>query len=372
MVPRPPGRHDRTGQHPAIQPGRQPTCRWEPLQRPSSRAQLFPRPAATGVHPAHCRSFTIQGTPTTRPGAPCGARLAHDPLRHHRPGPALLALQHKILRLLRPGRPGRPAQQYFIELILLAGLVMISWPRIQAIGTTRPLAAAVDRRLAIHEGADSRPYRSNAAPFDALACAGVLQVTDRILTAEDLREALSSLAPEENRTRSGIPPTRHLIWDNSFKRHRSACSERFQLAADTIVPTFRRTGKGGLRLPSTGVDLRPEHIPACLPEDLAERHLSFPSDIAPKMRRRSASVFLVRRARGGSLDEAAHFLGISTPNNRNQHPEQKDRLHTAAEPTPPHPRHGPRLRTSPRLHHRRTPRGPRHRLPAPTPRERFV
>ncbi len=126
-------------------------------------------------------------------------------------------------------------------------------------------------------------------------------------------EALSSLAPEENRTRSGIPPTRHLIWDNSFKKHRSGCSERLQLAADTIVPTFRRTGKGGLRLPSTGVGLRPEHVPACLPQALAERHLHFLSDITPKMRRRSASVFLVRRASGGGLNEAAQFLGINTP-----------------------------------------------------------
>jgi hypothetical protein len=54
-------------------------------------------------------------------------------------------------------------------------------------------------------------------------------------------------------------------------------------------------------------------VPACLPQALAERHLSFLSDITPKMRRRTASVFLVRRARGGGLNEAAQFLGISTP-----------------------------------------------------------
>jgi hypothetical protein len=35
------------------------------------------------------------------------------------------------------------------------------------------------------------------------------------------------------------------------------------------------------------------------------------------MRRRSASVFLVRRARGGSLDEAAQFLGINPQGKRN-------------------------------------------------------
>ncbi|WP_439082509.1 hypothetical protein [Streptomyces sp. WL006] len=34
------------------------------------------------------------------------------------------------------------------------------------------------------------------------------------------------------------------------------------------------------------------------------------------MRRRTASVFLVRRARGGSLAEAAHFLGINPESKR--------------------------------------------------------
>ncbi|EGX55105.1 hypothetical protein SZN_34587 [Streptomyces zinciresistens K42] len=289
-------------------------------QRPvnfSNRAQLFPRPAAPGVHPAHCRTSTVRDTKTGRHDDPCGAPLTHDPLHHHRPGPGLLALQRKILRLLRPGGPKQPAQQYFTELILLTGLVMICWPRIQPVGTTRQIAEAVAQHLAIHEGTDSRLYRSTGAPVDAFVCAGLLQVTDRLLAADDLREALSSLAPEENRNRSGIPPTRHLIWDRTFKKQRSACSERFQDAADTIVPTFRRTGKGGLRLPSTGVGLRPEHIPAFLPQALAEQHLGFLSAIAPKMRRRSASVFLVRRTRGGSLDEAAQFLGINPQGKRN-------------------------------------------------------
>ncbi|WP_455357015.1 hypothetical protein [Streptomyces sp. SYSU K217416] len=49
-----------------------------------------------------------------------------------------------------------------------------------------------------------------------------------------------------------------------------------------------------------------------MPQALAERHLHFLQDVTLKMRRRSASVFLVRRARGGSL-QAAQFLGISTP-----------------------------------------------------------
>ncbi|MFF8394854.1 hypothetical protein [Streptomyces sp. NPDC016172] len=85
--------------------------------------------------------------------------------------------------------------------------------------------------------------------------------TDRILTADDLSEALASLAPEENRTRIEISRTRHVTWGKSFRNHCSACSERFQFAADTVVHTLRRTGKGGNRLPSTASwsKLRPVH-----------------------------------------------------------------------------------------------------------------
>jgi hypothetical protein len=53
-----------------------------------------------------------------------------------------------------------------------------------------------------------------------------------------------------------------------------------------------------------------------LPQDLAERHLGFLPDTTPKLRRRAASVFLVRRARGGGLDKAAQFLGINPENKR--------------------------------------------------------
>ncbi|MGW1529928.1 hypothetical protein [Streptomyces sp. NPDC002159] len=53
-----------------------------------------------------------------------------------------------------------------------------------------------------------------------------------------------------------------------------------------------------------------------MPQDLAERHLGFLSDTTPKMRRRTAAVFLVRRARGGGLDQAAQFPGINPENKR--------------------------------------------------------
>lgn len=309
-----------------------PSCK-KPINA-NNQAQLVARPAATGIHPAHCRSSREQDKGRSRPGPPCGAPLGHHTPGGHRPGPALLNLQNKIISMFGANCPEQEAHQYFTEFILLAGLVMISWTRIRPAGTTNSLAAAVDQHLAILEDTDGRLYHSSKAPVDARACAGILQVTDRILAAEDLREALVPLAPEENRTLTGITPSRHVVWDKAFRKHRSACSERFQLAADTVVHSFRRTGRGGYRLPTAGIRYRPEHIPASLPQALADSHLQSFADITPKMLRRSASVFLVRRARGGNLNEAAQFLGISAPgkligygNKMNQYLRAQGKVH---------------------------------------------
>lgn len=311
-----------------------PSCK-KPVNT-NNQAQLVARPAVTGVHPAHCRSSRAQDKGRSRPGDPCGAPLRRHTPGGHRPGPALLTLQHKIINMFSANCAEQQAHQYFTELILLAGLVMISWPRIRPVGTTKSLAAAVDRHLAVLEAAtDGRLYHSSRAPVDARACAGIIQVTDHILSAEDLREALIPLSPEENRTLTGITPSRHVVWDQTFRKHRSSCSERFQLAADTVVHSFRRDRRrGGYRLPVTGIRYRPEHIPASLPQDLADRYLQAFTDITPKMLRRNASVFLVRRARGGNLNEAAQFLGISAPgkligysNKMNQYLRAHGKLH---------------------------------------------
>ncbi len=122
---------------------------------------------------------------------------------------------------------------------------------------------------------------------------------DAILSAADLRTALAPLAPVENRTRSGIDPKRHRSWDTGFRRYRDDCSQRFQDAAEYLVSTHRRSGRGGSRLPQRGLDYGPQHVPAFLPLEWAERYLgAFTAAASMPVLRRTTSAFLVRRALG--------------------------------------------------------------------------
>ncbi|MFE2729338.1 TniQ family protein [Kitasatospora sp. NPDC059327] len=281
-------------------------------QRPfiGRSSHLVALPSIGGLHPAQCRQrmpgFTR--TPRTRENI-CPGRLDRVPPQpQDHPGPELLALQDKILSMLAPQRSAVTSSQYFTELQLVTALVIITWPKARP-DTPTAATEAADRYIAENHGPGEKQY-SNALPTDARASAAFLHAADNILTANDLRAAMLPLAPVENRTRTGIVPTRHQSWDHAFKRQRPSCSWRFLAVAETLVPTYRRTGPGGRRIPLSQVGYRPEHIPAFLPQDWADRHLGAFTGVSSLILRRNAATHLVRRARGGSLHDAAQFLGI--------------------------------------------------------------
>ncbi len=287
-----------------------PTCH-QPIGS-RSNGQLIARPTIPGLHPAQCR----QPRPHTekRPRSPealCQGRL--DQIELHaadRPEPELITLQEKITSMLRPEHSAELASQYFTELQLVAALAIITWPLTRPGAPTTTVNAA-DLYAADQVAQEPRKH-SNAPPTNARACAAFLHAADTILGTDDLRAALAPLAPVENRTRTGITPKRHLSWDLSFKNHRDACSDRFQHVAETLVPSFRRTKPGGRRIPLSRVGYGPEHVPAFLPQEWADRHLSVFTGISTRLLRRTAATYLVRRAQGRGLNEAAQFLGIST------------------------------------------------------------
>ncbi|MGW3627118.1 hypothetical protein [Streptomyces sp. NPDC000880] len=101
----------------------------------------------------------------------------------------------------------------------------------------------------------------------------------------------------------------------AFRRYQDDCSERFQNAAEYLVSTHRKRcgtrSTGGGRLPQRGLDYGPQHVPAFLPLDWAERHLgAFTSGVSMPVLGRTTSAFLVRRALGKSMPDAAKFLGF--------------------------------------------------------------
>ncbi|MET9135150.1 hypothetical protein ABZX44_35890, partial [Streptomyces antibioticus] len=82
-------------------------------------------------------------------------------------------------------------------------------------------------------------------------------------------------------------------------------------ATEYLVSTHRRHGRGGSRLPHRGLDYGPQHVPAFLPLEWAERHLgAFTVAFSMSVLRRTTSAFLVRRALGKTISDAAEFLGL--------------------------------------------------------------
>ncbi|WP_177309389.1 hypothetical protein [Streptomyces sp. ok210] len=159
-----------------------------------------------------------------------------------------------VTTMLSPDTPAATTSEYFTDLQMVGGLVIITWPR------ARPTAPGDDTRRTDQAGRRQDPSHSihvSAPPQDARACASILLAADAILSAADLQTALAPLAPVENRTRSGIDPKRHRSWDTAFRRYQDDCSQRFQNAAEDLVSTHRRSGRGGSRLPQRGLGYGP-------------------------------------------------------------------------------------------------------------------
>lgn len=92
------------------------------------------------------------------------------------------------------------------------------------------------------------------------------------------------------------------------------CSEGLQAAYDPLLRTFtapfgQPRGRAGNVTPAGRWG--PENVPALIPEDWYQRHFTPAGSISPVLARRTAALRLVQMTAGGSLAEAAHYLGIS-------------------------------------------------------------
>jgi len=269
-------------------------------------AQLIQRPADRTIHPGRCR-WSVPNAADGRPRSrACGHRLETVPGQE--PGPELLLLQQHILRQLAPATHTGQAAGFFTDLRLVSNLLTASWPHgldLAGADLAGQVTAHTRTRRVIEEDV-SRRRAFDAPPRDAVACAGLLQAPQTVLAHDDLPAALATLAENALEGR----PSR-TFWARSIARYGPTCSERLRLAAEPLTRTFRKIGgPQGTRAPLHS-DYQPEHIAAFLETAWYDRHLAHLSGAAPKLLRRTAAVRLVQWARGGSLGDAAGYLGIN-------------------------------------------------------------
>jgi hypothetical protein len=297
-----------------------PECR-QPVhdRRPGTYLAILPAMRAAGLHPAQCRTELVPAR-RYRPPVCCGARL--DQSRGCRPAdPRLIALQGKILDLLDPegtgstisaGMPAAPAG-YFADLQALGLLACWTWPSVRHLSPSEDTASAIDEHVAAlhpHE-ASAGSARPGRPPADAAASAGLAYIADRILdgSPDDIRELLRQFLPSSTRKAS------RTYWGLRILRSETPCSEGLQTACDPLLRAFTKEGSQpqGRRNAVLRPDRwGPENIPAFLEQAWFEDHLAcLECGSTVKAARRIAAATLVQWTAGGSIGDAARYLGFN-------------------------------------------------------------
>jgi hypothetical protein len=283
-------------------------------------ASLIPRSTSSGMHPAQCRAI-----PRPERGA-ASARLCQARLDSPAETPGgedaeilddLLALQAQLLALLQPDGPatvisvGRPAAaaQYFADLRLVCSLISGAWPASRRLIPAPSLADAADHYITGLSSVDPRPYRlCDTPPLDPLPGAALIAAAARILDGDDLRVIGEFVRPARDGAPRNSPRGR---WIRRYQRAGHDCSDGFQDAIEPLMHTFQRTDRRsrGRRAPARQISFAPEHIPEHLQDDWYYEHFRHIGGNT-RLLRRAAALRLVQMSAGGSLAEAAAFLGI--------------------------------------------------------------
>jgi len=257
-----------------------------------------------------------------RPPPPVRTAAAPGSTRSAPVGAELLALQGKILDLLNPGgqavtvSAGEPAPpgSYFADLRAVSLLACSTWPALRDLSPGEEIAEAIDQHLTrFPQHGAGRQARSSASavreaspPLDAVVSAGLACIADRVLagTADEVRARMRPLLPSAAREAGRSSWARWVVSSGV------PCSGGFQAAYGPLV---RRTpvppGRPGTA--SAAGRWGPENVPALIPEDWYNRHFTPVNDVSAVLARRTAALRLVQMAAGGSLADAAHFLGTS-------------------------------------------------------------
>jgi hypothetical protein len=291
-------------------------------RRPGAYPTILPAMRAAGLHPAQCRTERVPARRHHQPVC-CGTRL--DQAGNRRPAdPRLTALQGKILDLLDPGgtvgtvgtisagMPATPAG-YFADLHELGLLACWTWPAARHLAPSPDTASAIDEHVASLRRQDTSPgsaarVRFDPPPADAAASAGLACIADRVLggSTGDVREFLRQFLPPSPRKAN------RTYWGLRVLRSEIPCSEGMQAAYDPLLRNFTRPPRGRRNAVLRPERWGPENIPAFLPRDWHDRHFTPIAGVNDMFVRRTATLRLVQMVAGGSLGEAAGFLGIAS------------------------------------------------------------
>lgn len=148
-------------------------------------------------------------------------------------------------------------------------------------------------------------------PADAAASAGLARIADRVLagSADEVREQLRQLLP------ASTQEVKRTAWARRVTGSSPSCSDGLRDASGPLLRGFTKAAgrPQGRRNAVLGPQRwGPESIPAFLPEDWHARHFKPIGGVNPMFTRRTAALRLVQMVAGGSLGEAAAFLGIAT------------------------------------------------------------
>lgn len=266
--------------------------------------QLIHHACDSTLHPAQCRrSAYPAGQGPKSPS--CGTRLDQaspdgEPVP---PGQDILNAQQRLLGLLDDRHPAEAASRAFTDIKVLTALLCDSWPLGQDLMDSR-LAAAAGRHV---RQLNAGSYRAlGKPPCDILATAGLVTAAITILDSPDLAGTVARHVQAGKPSSPSSSP-----WARILDRHHSACSRALREAAEPATRAFRRiAGPNSRKAPARAGGYRPEHIPALLPQDWYDEHLARLGYRVAKSMRRAAAVTLVHWASGGSMGDAASYLGI--------------------------------------------------------------
>ncbi len=296
-----------------------PSCRQPVMSAaPGAPAWLIPRAFDGGLHPAQCRA-ALKPPAAGRHARPCGARL-DVPARGRKESPAtddLLALQDRLIQILRAGEPadvmsvGQPAApaRYFADLRLICSLISGAWPHSRNLIAGPGMAEDLGRHIASTGGTGTRRHTlCDTPPLDARPGAALITAAARILDGGDLRVLGELLAPARDRASRKGPRGR---WLRRYQRAGHDCSAGFRDALEPLINSFQRAGRRsrGRRAPAPQTRFAPENIPEHLQDDWYCEHFRHIGGNT-RLLRRAAALRLVQISAGGSLADAAAFLGI--------------------------------------------------------------